>query len=400
MWRSEYTGFRGVAGVTPQGDRAPTRSHSADLRLPVVAGDVVPFAAEASRIVKLAIAATLLVLAIVAVGALIVPVQLTVRASGTIEPRQVWPVRSAVDGVIAELCVSSGDTVRAQQVLVVLDSLESAAAVRRLRRELSQAHRDQRRETSLTKVERVEAETNLARAEAMLVRAQANLRAELADARLPVDLDALRSSHRLGTHVSVDRALADLLSAEADLRASRARITQLAEESPERLAADHHVAGLEEQLRTELERQGRRRITSPATGIVITDNVERLLGAAIQGGEAVFEVASLEGWSAALIISEADVPRVAPGTRVNLEVPALSSMRPRYVLGTVEHVAREPVGAAGAQRGYAVRVVVHDRDVPSEWRRAIRRGYSARGRIVVKRGTLAQLGVQRLRGQS
>jgi macrolide-specific efflux system membrane fusion protein len=388
-----------MASVTPQGD-TETRSSPAELRLPVVDGDVIPLAAQAGRFIKLAIAATLIVLAVIAVGAVTIPVQITVRASGTLEPQQVWPVRSTVDGVIARLCVSSGDTVRAQQVLVVLDTLESAAAVRRLRRELSQAHGDKRRETSLTTVERVEAETNLARAEALLVKAQANLRAELADARLPVDLDALRSSHKTGSHVSVDRALADLLAAEADLRASRARVTELEQERPERPAADYRLAILEEQLRTELERQGRSRVTSPAAGIVITDTIERLSGAAIQRGEVVFEVASLDGWNAELIVSEADAPRVAPRSRVTLEIPALSSLRPRYVLGTVEHVAREPARSADAQGGYEVLVIVNDRDMPSEWRRAIRRGYSVHGRIVVKQGTLAQMGIQRLRARS
>jgi multidrug resistance efflux pump len=372
----------------------------AELRLPVVTDEVVPFSAHVGRIMKVAIVATLIVLTIIAVGAVVIPVQLTVRATGTIQPQQVWPVRSTIDGVIAELRVSSGDTVRVQQILVVLDTLESAAAVRRIRRELARAYSNKRKEAALITVARVEAETNLARAEAILLKAQSNLRAELADARLPVDLDSLRSFHKTGTHVSVDRALADLLAAEADLRASRARIAELEQESPERLEADYQVAILEEQFRTELERQRRRWITSPAAGIVITDTIERLSGVAIQGGEVVFEVASLDGWTAVLTVSEADVPRVARGSRVNLEVPALASMRPRFVLGTVERVAREPVRSARNMRGYEVRVVVHEHDVSSEWRRTIRRGYSVRGRIVVKAGTVAQLGVQRLLGRS
>ncbi len=291
----------------------------------------------------------------------------------------------------------SGDTVRGGDVLAVLDTLESAATMRRLRRELSQAQLATRKEGSLRQVERVQAHTDSSRAEANVVRAKANLREELVNVGLPVDVEALRRSHQSGTHVSVDRALAELLAAEAELRASVARINRIEEEGVEQFSAEINVQMLEEQLSLERKRQARRQILAPATGVVTTDSIERLSGANVQGGEVLFEIASLDSWSATLTIREADAPRVATGHRVSLEVPALSAIPPGYAWGTVDRIAREPSGTPGAQGGYRVSVVIRDSDLPPEWRGALRRGYSVRGRIVVRRGTLAQLGMAWLR---
>ena len=76
---------------------------------------------------------------------------------------------------------------------------------------------------------RVEAEANEARGEALVLRARANVQAELANGLVRVDLDTFHQSHLPGSHIAIDRAIGELLPAEADVRAARGRLAHLAE---------------------------------------------------------------------------------------------------------------------------------------------------------------------------
>src|SRR6185436_16776971 len=94
------------------------------LRLPELPHEGQPGASFVRR----AVGFTLLTIAGLAVlGVLVgslVKMDVTVKAAGILEPRRIYPVRSMAGGAVRDVLVQTGDTVRAGQVLVRLDTVE------------------------------------------------------------------------------------------------------------------------------------------------------------------------------------------------------------------------------------------------------------------------------------
>lgn len=345
--------------------------------------------------IRLAISLAAIALVIVAVGAVTIPWHLTVAASGTLEPDYVWSVRSTASGIVSKLSVATGDTVRPGQVLAMLDTTQVAADLRRFRVELDYMRNQLSRTASLVAIEQVNAESYVARAEANLMRSRANLREELANRGITAELDAIRVPIRPGTNVAVDRAYADVLTAEADLRSARAQGVQANAEA--RMdEVNFRVAQLQAQLALTREQLSRMRLMSAEAGTVITDGIERLVGASTQAGETLFEIASLSGWIAKLVVGEGDAHRIRMGDSVSLEIPSLAEVSPGRTWGTIQHFGREPIASSAVRAGYLIKVRLES-PVPDELRRAMRRGLSVRARVVIGRSTIANWLLERFR---
>lgn len=350
------------------------------------------------RLIRRAIMLMFLLLGVLLLGGALVLVlftaDLTVEGRGVLEPVRVWPVRSQEEGLVAQILVESGDTVRAGQPLVRLDSLGVAGEIERLRlqeRALRAAYTQARANYPVTRRQGGNARSL---AEAHHLKARADLRDQLSQFDIPGDPDSVLASYTPGTHVSIDRALSEVMGAEADVRdaAAQEELAVLKRlEFPEREAAIAQVAA---QVRLNEARMRRLLVRAPADGVVKTDQLERLVGASIAAGDLLMELTEPRDWRVDLHVSERDVHEVRVGNRVKVEIEAFRAGGREQIGGRVTSIAAEPLKSdAAAESGVAYRVSVRleAADVERVGRDRLRTGYLVDGKIVTDSGRIALL---------
>lgn len=357
------------------------------------------------RVVRVTLAAFV---GLVIVGALVVSVvrvRVMVDAAGVLEPSLVWPVRARVTGVVSAVLVHTGDTVRAGQPIVRLDSAESAESVDELRAQRDGARADAERAVATAPLEGERLAAQVAEVEARLIRTRAALRQRMVDFGVGGDPDTVVRAVGSRTHVGLDAAAADVLAGEAELRAARAQLSAAALSRFDIARRWADVARLEAGLRVAERRRTLTTVVADTFGVVLTEQLERLYRASVREGDLLLELGDVRNWRAALLVREQDVHRVSVGDTVRLEVPGLRSLlRSERLLGRVLSIAEQsavtsageqPVGVPrGAGEGagrYGVLVAVDQAQVEAIGLRQIRRGFAVQAKIVTRSVSLLRL---------
>ena len=269
-----------------------------------------------------------LVVAVLVTIAVSVPFDAVIDATGVLEPTRRVVLRAPQAGAVDAVLVRSGDSVRAGQIVAYCDTLS-------------------------------------------LVTQRAQLRSALAVARA----DLVRTV----AHVPIDSANKREGIAAAEVAVVEARDTEL------RL--------LDERIRRAI-------IRSPISGIVLTEQPERSVGAMFGEGEPVLEVADLRRWQLDVYVREQDAYRIATGDRVRAELPALQASADVVPLqARVASVALMPAvgpdarttSVAAPNGGYRVVVPLDSAALAHIRTERLKRGYTARVKVLTDRGTMLQL---------
>ncbi len=231
----------------------------------------------------------------------------TVSASGKIFPVTEVKISSDVSGEVVELFVEEGDSVVAGQLLARIDP---------------DAYQSQ--------VERGHAAVNGAKAQLANARAQVdNLRAQ--KEQIMAQLINARDIHKRNEQLYKDGVISqaefessqsNVKALEANLRSAEASIRS-AQESAK--AAQFNVESAEatlKELQTSLRRTS---LYAPINGIVYKLNVEkgeRVVGTIQMAGTEVMRIANLNAMEIQVEVSENDIPKVAIGNEVSIEVDA------------------------------------------------------------------------------
>lgn len=155
--------------------------------------------------------------------------------------------------------------------------------------------------------------------------------ARLADLRAPNEGIVEDILVREGQRVQAGEILGRLRREELEVHASdvRARAERLEAEAAHALLAGDmglysaRVAELDlcaEELRFIQERLEETVFLAPADGIVLTERVERLVGARLGRGETLLQLADLDTMEVDVLVSEVDVLRLTPGSDARLKV--------------------------------------------------------------------------------
>jgi multidrug resistance efflux pump len=358
------------------------------------------------RSVSMVFGGLALMIAAGALTAFLVRTRITVDADGVLEPLAIRPVRSLEPGYVREVLVSPGDTVDAGQVLIRLDSLQLAGTLAQLqsqRKARAVEHERLRESGPLERRQRIE---RLEQARAKLVRARAALRLRLVDHGFGLDVDSALGAFVVGRHVDLDLAVAEVRSAESEVRDLA---TQLELGDLSRLDRAKQAIELEDatrQMQTVSERLRRLAVSAPVRGVVLTERLERLEDAYVREGDLLLEIADLGRWGATLLVRERGLHRVHVGDSVRIEVPALGQRTNIVLGGSVVFVASEPAqsearpagGAATfaapavtASGAYRVRVALDPREIAAAGLHNFKRGYSVRAQIVADSGRIIDL---------
>ncbi|HHJ50539.1 MAG TPA: HlyD family efflux transporter periplasmic adaptor subunit, partial [Phaeodactylibacter sp.] len=256
-----------------------------------------------------------------------------VSASGKIFPVTEVKISSDVSGEVVDLFVEEGDSVVAGQLLARIDP---------------DAYQSQ--------VERGHAAVNAAKAQLANARAQVdNLKAQ--KEQIMAQLINARGIHKRNEQLYKDGVISqaefessqsNLKALEANLRSAEASIRS-AEESAK--AAQFNVQSAEatlKELRTSLRRTS---LYAPINGIVSKLNVEkgeRVVGTIQMAGTEVMRIANLNAMEIQVEVSENDIPKVAIGNEVSVEVDAYVD---RKFKGRVRQIANSSNDLSSAAGG-------------------------------------------------
>lgn len=371
-----------------------------------------------TRVVRRVVGLTFLVLAVLIGAALLigslVSIDLTIDARGTLEPVHVVPVRAQETATIASIPVMTGDTVSSRQVLARMDSLQVDSELSRLRAQRNARWIALQRAQASQPIERQRQSYQQEQAEADLIRAKANLREQLANYGYSTDVDEVLDTYTTGTHIAIDRALAEVIRARSNVNSAEMQQSLIDLNRFDIQQQRAEIEQLDAQIGALAQRLDRLTVRSPTEGVVLTERIERLPGRLVQQGETLFEVAELDEWRVQLLVGERDVHEIQPGDSAKVEIVAFQSEKKELIRGTVTSVASEPIGRAGQMQGRSAgaapaagasgqyRVTIHlaESEIEKVGRDRLRQGYSVEGKIITSHGRIVSLLWRYLRRQA
>ncbi|HEX6039723.1 MAG TPA: biotin/lipoyl-binding protein, partial [Longimicrobium sp.] len=155
-----------------------------------------------SRAVSLSLVIFALLLGSGILGAVLIRLKVTVEGTGALQPGGIWSVRAEEPGVVRDVLVRMGDTVRAGEPVARLDSLQLASELDQLRSRRRVLEFDVRLARTSVPLEARSVAEKRAEADAALVRANATLRQRLVEHGFDPDIDRVRRTYQLGSNVA------------------------------------------------------------------------------------------------------------------------------------------------------------------------------------------------------
>ena len=254
-----------------------------------------------------------------------------VSASGKVFPQTEVKISSDVSGEIVELYVEEGDSVTAGQLLAKIDPDAYQSQVER----------------GIAGVNSAKAQMANSRSQIENMKAQKEqILAQLENAKEVYNRNKKLLEDKVISEADFETAQSNLRALEANLRASEASIKS-AEESAK--AAEFQVASSEatlKELRTSLKRTT---IYAPVNGTISLLNVEkgeRVVGTIQMTGTEMMRIANLNAMEVQVEVSESDIPRVAIGDEVDIEIDAYLN---RIFKGKVFQIANSASNTGTAQ---------------------------------------------------
>ncbi len=346
--------------------------------------------------VRLVLIGLVFLLAVALLVAMSVSVTVSVPASGVLEPRTMWPVRVRESGSLAALTVSTGDVVQAGEVVGQLDPLDISTESATLAAVIHRHELEVRRAEAAVSDEARQRGIRTAQAGVRLIQARAVFRERLLPYGLNGPVDSLVRSYAEGAHIEVDRAIAELRSAEAEVRFAGEEAASASIAALSLAQAQGDLVAARERQRLLAQRQERLDVIAPAAGVVLTSELESLVGSTVRVGDVVLVVADTTAWRAVLVVGEQRVNDIALGDSVMLRIPALRRIGADRIAGVVTSISQVPREAGtGSSRplgsGYEVVVTIPSTPLGMLSEMVLRSGFTVEGRVVAKTGRIIEL---------
>lgn len=216
------------------------------------------------------------------------------------------------------------------------------------------------------------------------------LGAEQRIAVAPVDGFVAQAFFRAGDQVKAGSILARLDDRDLQLErsANQSRLDEARQTAREALAGDDRgaaaiaVADLAEAqaaLKLTQNRLSRLDIAAPIDGLIVNGDLSQQLGAPVSRGDALFEIAALEGYRLQIDVDEFDLDLVSPGQSGTVIFSGLTGEEIGFV---VDRIASVSTPEAGANRFRVEATVESGQNV-------LRPGLAGTAKIVTGRGSLA-----------
>lgn len=324
----------------------------------------------------------------------------TIEGQGQVEPTMRYDVKAQRSGLIQQVLVRQGQAVTKGDLMMALDDTDLQSELAQLESELlmNESRRvalsaELKREWAVLEVEVTRAQVVYEMARLQLEQVQkeygvyhkyvpyrldGSVRPAV-DTLMPVRLQHTRVQQ---TQVDIERARRRLGALD-----SRKQELKSLKQMHEKLLVNRRL------LQVHLESM---KVYAPVSGVVLTRDLDKRVGDRLQAGDAVIELAKLNGWRAKVMIQEVDVPKVKVGQAVKLYVHAFPHMEYKVFEGVVTDVPKKPeilasgVGMVGTV--YPVKVQIDDPQViDGENVYSLAYGMGVDAKIVTERGAIVDL---------
>ena len=321
-----------------------------------------------SRLISRVVSTTFLVISVLLTASLVViltvRMNITIDASGQLKPMTSIILHSPVDGKIKEICARGGESFRKGQVLVQFDSSKLMDQINQLKNDLSIKEMTLAMKEKTVPLDIEEDSLAVNKARAQVLSADANFRERVVDFFPGANMDSLMKAYKKGTHVALDIAYAQIISAESDLAnlQTNRKVVELNSHVDEGTLA-LQISELRDQLGRRRDYLQKTRLTAPFDGIVLTDNIRSLDGTVVSQGAPLFEISQTNEWKAALNVTEKDIYKISVGDSVRVEVNAMK-LSGEYLMfpGKILAISAEPEENSSNQpsgRSYSVNVSIN-----------------------------------------
>lgn len=248
----------------------------------------------------------------------------TVNASGKVFPKTEVKISSDVSGEIVELYVREGDSVRAGQVLARVDPEAYNSQVERAQAGVNAAKSSLA--NALSQVEAASAQTE-------------QIKAQLTNARDIHKRNEKLFKEGVISEQEFESSLTNVRSLESNLRAAEANVRS-AQQSAK--ASEFQIRSAQatlKELNTSLKRTT---IYATMSGIISKLNVEkgeRVVGTSMMAGTEVLRIADLREMEVQVEVTENDLPRIALGQIVDIEIDAFLNRKFKGKVVEIAHTA-------------------------------------------------------------
>ncbi|MBI3504656.1 MAG: HlyD family efflux transporter periplasmic adaptor subunit [Proteobacteria bacterium] len=375
-----------AASVRPE---ARGEQHFRGLELPDVPFTGLPGTAFAARAVSIVLGIFAVLIAVSSVTVTFITMHVSVEAHGVLEPVRHWLVRAQESGRVTSVLVHAGDTVQRGDVLARLDSLSVVSSLAQIDAQVHDHQLERQRLLAIGPVDSLRRTFQVAQTEISIARALAQLRQRQTEFGVAGSADSLASKHRFGAHIGLDLAVADVRAAVAERGLATTDQQMSATRAFEIARQEANLASLARERKIDHERLRRLEVVAPATGIIMTERPEEVVGAFVHEGDSVLDVADPHEWRASLLVGERDVHRIRLGDDVRVDIPAIRFRQPSSLQGRVIFIAEAPVAADNHQSGSApgmyriLASVAPFAPAGADYAR-LRQGYSVEAKIVTR----------------
>ncbi|MBN1868796.1 HlyD family secretion protein [Candidatus Sumerlaeota bacterium] len=314
----------------------------------------------------------------------------TVSAPGTIRAHDLVDIQAEVAGVVVDLPVAEGQTVRKGGILLKIDPLQAETDLASARARRAGAEADVKRiESSIAA-----AQANLARQEQQLISCRAEYeQAQITARRQKRAAERRRELLKNGT-ISTEEFEESEAQAKLSLQSeavAKARVDQckaemralelaVEEQRAQKVATEQNLLAVAASLRRTEDSLSKVTIVSPLDGTVVSLNVdvgERAVPGIQSNPQAtLMTIANLSQIEAEIQVDETDIVQVGLGDKTEVEVDSLPDKK---LEGEVSEIGMAPIQSGSSDEGKDFKVVVAIADPPD----SLRIGMSCEAEITV-----------------
>jgi putative peptide zinc metalloprotease protein len=241
----------------------------------------------------------------------LVPMRLTVTGNFRILPAQKAEVRSEVDGVIDQVFVDEGDTVKAGTPIARLSGRDIRAEVQKTEAQIQ----EQEARLKMLKIGARPEELQLART------TQQEAQERVPFARKQLDRAQTLFREGLAAQKEIDAAAEELAVRQKEFEeaSDKLRLVLAGSRREEITATEAGLARLDAEQRYLEEQRRLLLVTSPISGVITSHRLKETIGQHVLRGDLIAEVDELDSVEAEIAVPEREIGDVRPGQHVEVK---------------------------------------------------------------------------------
>lgn len=325
-----------------------------------------------------------------------VEMELTVDSEGILEPAKITQIHVPESGIIKEVFVKSGDSIAVGQSIAILDSARLLNSLINIRSEIKSNNNNIDRIKKKVEFDRALNKNLFKKAEAQLIKATASFRDRLTSFYFSPNIDSIYKNYKIGSNITLDYSMAEILIAESDLENTTLEIKKLELKEFELNDIKIKLSKLFQEKDILENKLDNILIKSPISGTVLSENVNELQNNYFSEGSFLLTIVQKNKWNAVLFVNERDIHQIKNKNRAKIELNALQSTE-NFELYDAEVIsmASEKINSSDKYSNYnglyriTTRILLNQKSNLDFTK--LKYGYQVKGKIITDSGKIFEL---------